>query len=132
MDNANVNHGIQQIGTTLVAYGTVQAQFEDNGVRVIETNSPVFLNDRITTDAQGMITIVFNDTDATQLDLDRMANVLLNEDVFQGGTPAEIGDAAAEAEQIQEVLLTGGADPNGAGTANDMGEIDHILIGGDV
>lgn len=133
MDNANVNHTIQQIGTALVAYGTVQAQFEDNGVRAIETNSPVFLNDRITTDADGMITIIFNDTAATQLDLGRMADVLLNEDVFQEGAPTEIGDAVAEAEQIREALRAVEFDSTAAEPAvGGAGEGDEVLVGGDV
>jgi hypothetical protein len=131
MDTANVNHGSQQIGTAQVAYGTVQAHLADNGVRAIETNSPVFLGDRITTDADGTITILFDDEAGTRLELGRMADVLLDEDVFQATAPEDIGDIAAAVEQVREVLETGGFNPAITAAVGEFGDDDVVLFDGD-
>ncbi|HBG21052.1 MAG TPA: hypothetical protein DDY32_17750, partial [Desulfobulbaceae bacterium] len=100
----------QPIGTTLVVHGPVQAQSADNGIRLLQAGSQVFLNDRIITGESGMISILFGDAARTQLDLGRMSDVVLDEDVFQG-SPEDFGEATAEVEQIQEALLTGTFDP---------------------
>gem|GEM_PF-1138006 len=109
--NQNISSNNQSIGTASVVHGTVEARSADNSVRVLQANSPVYFNDRIITGNNGMISIVFGDAAQTQLDLGRMSDVLLNEDVFQGPSPAEFSEAAAEVEQIQEALVAGDFDP---------------------
>lgn len=132
MDTANVNHGSQQIGTAQVAYGTVQAHLaNNNGVRAIETNSPVFLNDRITTDADGTVTLVFDDEATTRLELGRMSDVLLSEDIFQSTALEDIGEITAEVEQIREVLQTVEFDPTLKASASEIGDDDVVLFDGD-
>jgi hypothetical protein len=131
MDTSNVNYGSQQIGTAQIAYGTVQAHLADNDVRTIETNSPVFLNDRITTDADGTITIVFDDDAATRLELGRMSDVLLSEDVFQSPTMEDIGEITAEVGLIREVLQTVEFDPTLTASASEFGDDDVVLFDGD-
>jgi T1SS-143 domain-containing protein len=109
-NQANIS-GNQPIGTAQIVQGTVHAQSADNSVRVLQANSPVFLNDRIITGENGMISITFSDASRTQLDLGRTSDVLLNEEVFQETTPAEFSEATAEVAQIQEALIAGEFDP---------------------
>ncbi len=80
----------QAVGKVLIVKGNVQAQSPDGAIRILQTNSPVFANDRIITGQDGMISIVFGDAGRTQLDLGRMSDVLIDEDVFQGDVPADI------------------------------------------
>ncbi|OGR18373.1 MAG: hypothetical protein A2X81_10400 [Desulfobacterales bacterium GWB2_56_26] len=128
----------QPIGTISVVNGTVQAQAAANGVRTLQVGSPVFLNDRIMTGDNGMISIVFGDAARTQLDLGRMSDVVLNEDTLQYALPEEFSDAVAEVDQIQEALLTGTFDPTtdleptaagpaaAAGPASDGGGSSYV------
>ena len=102
--NGNEN---QTVGKALIIYGSVQAQSPDGATRILQPNSPVFANDRIITGDDGMISIVFGDSGNTQLDLGRMSDVLIDEDVFQGDIPADINDATAQVEKIQQALLNG-------------------------
>ena len=48
-----------------------------------------------------------NEPSHGQLNIGRMSNIVLDEDVYGGVTPAMISDAAAEAEKIQKLLLAG-------------------------
>jgi VCBS repeat-containing protein len=93
----------------LEAIGTVQAQTHDGTIRILQPNSPIFANDRIITGKDGMISIVFED--ATQLDLGRMADVQIDEDIFLGQAPPDISEAAADVEKIQQALAEGTFDP---------------------
>lgn len=110
MITADITPNSQPIGTTLIVYGTVEAQSADNGLRLLQADSPVFLYDRIITGNNGTITILFGDAAHTQLDLGRMSDVLLDEDVFPG-TLTDFSETTAEVEQIQEALLAGTFDP---------------------
>ncbi|WP_163337402.1 retention module-containing protein [Desulfopila sp. IMCC35008] len=101
----------QQVGSATIVYGQVQAQAADGTVRVIEQDSPIFLNDRIITGADGMISIVFGDAANTQIDIGRMSNTLIDDDIFPGEIPSDISEVATEIEEIQEALLTGEFDP---------------------
>lgn len=104
-------NGNQAVGKALIVYGSVQAQTPDGAIRILQPNSPIFANDRIITGGDGMISIVFGDPGNTQLDLGRMSDVQIDEDVFQGNIPADINDATAEVEKIQQALLDGNLDP---------------------
>lgn len=105
------NNANQPIGTATIVYGTVKDIADNGTVRVLQPNSQVFANDRIMTGSDGMISIVFGDAANTQLDLGRMSDTTLDEDVFQGDITFDPTDATAEVEQIQEALLAGEFDP---------------------
>jgi len=96
----------QVVGKVFVLYGTVKAIAPDGTVRVLSPNSPVFAYDRIVTESDGRVSIIMEGTQM-HLDLGRMSDVVLDEDVFGGATPETVSDAAAEVEQIQMAILEG-------------------------
>ena len=97
----------QVIGKVIILYGTVKAISPDGAVRILAPNSPVFANDRIVTESDGNVSIVIDGAHPTQMDLGRMSNVMIDEDVYGGVTPGVISDVKAEVEQIQQALMTG-------------------------
>ncbi|WP_163337403.1 retention module-containing protein [Desulfopila sp. IMCC35008] len=127
---------VQPIGTAMIVYGTVKAESVQGITRTLQPNSPIFPNDRITTGSDGMISIVFGDAARTQLDLGRMSDMTIDEDVFPGDMPVDIAEAAMEVEQIQQALLEGEFDPTqdleataagpAAGAASDGGGISSV------
>ena len=46
-------------------------------------------------------------TPPTQLDVGRMSDIVIDEDVYAGASPEDVAEATAEAEQIQQALLEG-------------------------
>jgi hypothetical protein len=117
-----------QIGSCVIVFGTVRAVSSDGVMRAIHPNSPVFFGDRIMTGSDGIVSIVFQDADKTQLDLGRMSDMVVDSDVFEGNMPSSYADAAVEVAQIQQALLTGEVDATveleapGAGTGTGAGE----------
>ncbi|WP_167505829.1 retention module-containing protein [Desulfosediminicola flagellatus] len=101
----------QPIGSALIVYGSVKAESQEGTTRTIQPNSQIFANDRVITGNNGMVSIVFNDAAKTQLDLGRMSDVLIDEEVFQPYAPEDLSEAAAEVQDIQEALIAGEFDP---------------------
>ncbi|MFZ2948210.1 MAG: retention module-containing protein, partial [Desulfuromonadaceae bacterium] len=99
--------GNEVVGKVVILYGTVKAVSPDGTVRLLMPNSPIFANDRIITESDGNVSIMFAGTPPTQMDLGRMSNVIVDEDVYAGGASSVASDAAAEAEQIQKALMSG-------------------------
>ena len=97
----------QVVGKVFILYGTVKAIGQDGVERVLAPNSPVYANERIITESDGSVSIQFDGPPVTQLDLGRMTEVIIDEDVYAGVAPEVVADAAAEAEQIQDALLEG-------------------------
>ena len=97
--------GNQVVGKVVILYGTVKAISPDGTVRLLMPNSPIFANDHIVTESDGSVSIMFDGTTPTQMDLGRMSNVVIDEDVYAGVAPSIASDAAAEAEQIQQALM---------------------------
>jgi len=110
-DNANLQAESQAVGKVTILYGTVKAVSPDGNVRVLALNNTVFANDTIITESDGMVSILFDDPAQTQLDLGRMSEVILDEDVYSGAAPADVEEIAAEIEEIQEAILAEGIDP---------------------
>ncbi|MDD3082974.1 MAG: hypothetical protein PHW17_12225, partial [Desulfobacterales bacterium] len=96
--------GNQIIGKVVVLYGTVKAVAPDGTVRVLGPNSLVYAGERIITESDGSVSIVLNDPSAGQIDLGRMSDVLLTEDVYAGAEPDEVTDAVAQAEQVEKAV----------------------------
>ncbi|MFO8113473.1 MAG: hypothetical protein R6T92_13295 [Desulfosalsimonadaceae bacterium] len=76
--------GSQIIGKVIILYGTVKAIAADGTERILGPNSDVYANERIVTDSGGSVSIMLNGPPPTQLDLGRMSDVLLDEDVYAG------------------------------------------------
>jgi len=95
-------------------------------------NSVIYANERIVTEADGSVSIMLDGPPPSQIDLGRMSDVLLNEDVYAGVTPEVVKDAAAEAadaEKIQEALEGQGdieLDATAAGGAAGTGGQDVV------
>ncbi len=103
--------GNQVVGKVVILYGTVKAISPDGAVRLLVPNSPIFANDRIVTESDGNVSIMVDGTPPTQLDLGRMSNVAIDEDIYGAVTPQTTTDAVAEAEQIQKALMADGDSP---------------------
>ena len=88
-------HTAQPIGKAFIIYGTVKAVSPSGVERILGPNSPIYANDRIVTGPDGSISIVFADNQA-HLDLGRMSDVLVDEDVFGGSGAAGASDAFAQ------------------------------------
>src|SRR4030042_1212449 len=99
--------GNQVIGKVFIIYGTVKALAPDGTVRILAPNSPIFANDKIITESDGSISIMLDGPPATQIDLGRITEIVLDEDVYAGAAPEVVTEATAEAEKIQEALLQG-------------------------
>jgi hypothetical protein len=98
--------GNHVVGKVVILYGTVKAIASDGTERVLALNNPIFAYDRIITESDGRVSIVIDDGVQTQIDLGRMSDVVIDEDIFEGASPDEIAAATAEVEEIQEALLT--------------------------
>jgi hypothetical protein len=127
METAN-----QAIGKVFILYGKVKAVAQDGTERVLGPNSVIYANERIVTEADGSVSIMLDGPPPSQIDLGRMSDVLLNEDVYAGVTPEVVKDAAAEAadaEKIQEALEGQGEielDATAAGGAAGTGGQDVV------
>ena len=93
------------IGKVAIIYGEVKAIAPDGTVRILGPNSLVFADDQIITGADGSVSLILDGTPPIHLDLGRMSQITLDEDVYGG--PASAADAAAQAEQAQQALLAG-------------------------
>ena len=102
-----IGAGNQVVGKVIILYGTVKAISPDGAVRLLAPNSPIFANDRIVTESDGSVSIMMDGVPPSQIDLGRMSNVAIDEDVYAGTAPVAPSDAAAQAEQIQQAILAG-------------------------
>lgn len=101
----------QIVGRVKIVNGIVQAQAPGDAIRDLVQDSQIYANDRIMTGEEGSISILFLDPGQTQLDIGRMSDMTISEDVFQVGFPTDLEEATADVEQIQEALLAGEFDP---------------------
>ncbi|MGB5216828.1 MAG: retention module-containing protein [Smithella sp.] len=104
---ASGDMGHQVKGKVAILYGTVKAVSPDGTVRLLKVNSPVFADDRIITGDDGSISIVFNTFPPTQLDLGRVSDAVIDEDIYGAVSPGVTAESAAEQKAIQEALLAG-------------------------
>ena len=99
--------GNQAVGKVFILYGTAKAISPDGTQRVLAPNSLIYANDRIITESDGSVSIMIDGPQPTQMDLGRMSNVLIDEDVFGEATPEDIADATAEVDKIEQALREG-------------------------
>lgn len=92
-----------QVGQAVVVEGTVRVESTNGVSRVIEPNSQILLDDQISTGSNGAVSIVLGDDHTTQLDLGRMSQLIVDEDVM-GGILPDIGDVAIENDLATHLL----------------------------
>ncbi|MBA4385432.1 MAG: hypothetical protein C0410_11900, partial [Anaerolinea sp.] len=107
--NAEIGSGAgnQVIGKVFILYGTVKAVAPDGTMRILAPNSPVFADETIITESDGSASIMLDGPPPTQLDLGRMTEIVLDEDVYAGVSSEVVAEATADAQKIQEALLQG-------------------------
>ncbi len=126
------------VGKAVIVYGTVKAVSAAGVERLLTPNSPVYADERIVTGADGSISILLTEQNA-HLDLGRMSEMVLDEDVYAAGQGRyEVADTAAEVADIQAALEGGNFDPTtglpataaGAGVvaAGPRGGGRHLVI----
>jgi len=124
--------GNQVVGKVIILYGTVKAISPDGTVRLLAPNSPIFANDRIVTESDGNVSIMFDGTPPSQMDLGRMSNVTIDEDVYAGVSATATADAQADAEAIQKALLAGDTpielEPTAAGGMSGSGGGHKLFV----
>ena len=134
----------QTIGRVIVIYDKVYAVSADGMERLLTIGSPVFAYDRIVTEDDGRVSILINDADQSQIDLDKRSELLIDEDIFGGVSSEEIAGAVAEVEQVQETFLIEGVDLTiepaaaatdsvaSAGGEHPVADFDRVTHEGDV
>ncbi|MBN1471873.1 MAG: retention module-containing protein, partial [Syntrophaceae bacterium] len=124
--------GHQVTGKVAILYGNVKAISPDGTVRLLKINSPVFADDRIITGDDGSVSIVFSTFPPTQLDLGRVSDVVIDEDVYGAASPEIVAEASAEKDAIQEALLAGDQplelDPTAAGVEQNAGGGHTVFV----
>lgn len=98
------------IGKALLVYGTVKAVSPNGTERLLSPNSPIYANERIVTGPDGSVSIHFA-KGSDHLDLGRMSDVTVDDDVFGGAGQGSGGDTVAQVEDIQAALQSGAIDP---------------------
>ena len=114
----------QVIGKVFILYGKVKAIALDGTVRVLEVNSPVFAMERIVTESDGSVSIFIDGTPPVQIDIGRMSDIMMDEDIYAGVGAEEIAAATAEVDEIQAMLEGEGdieLDATAAGGTADSG-----------
>ncbi|HON58059.1 MAG TPA: VCBS domain-containing protein [Smithella sp.] len=119
-------------GKVAILYGTVKAISPDGTARILKVNSPIFADDHIITGADGSVSIVFNTFPPTQLDLGRVTDVVIDEDIYGAISPDVVADATAQQEAIQAILMEGDQpvelDPTAAGVEESAGGGHSIFV----
>ena len=95
------------VGKVFILYGTVQAVSPDGTVRLLAPNSPIFADDHVITGGDGSVSIQFAGPPVTQLDLGRMTEIVVDQDVYAAATPEAVSESTADADQVNQTLLEG-------------------------
>jgi hypothetical protein len=121
----------QAVGSVVVLYDNARAISPDGVERLLSVGSPIYANDRIVTESDGRISIVIDDAAHTQIDLDRMSEILIDEDIFGGVSSGEIAEATAEIEEVQEAFFFENTDLTVEHEAQ-VADVDRVTHEGDV
>jgi hypothetical protein len=91
------------IGQALFVDGAVKAESINGVSQVIKPNGPIHFGDRIDTGSDGSVSILLSGDNASQLDLGRMSQIIIDEDVAGGSIP-DLGDVTVEAGLVADLL----------------------------
>jgi Ca2+-binding RTX toxin-like protein len=138
VQNQASENGNQPVGSVVILYGSVRAVATDGAERVLAPGSPVFLGDHIVTGPDGMVSIFFEEN-GSQLDLGRMSEAFIDQEVAGGSAAEAAAEIAAEVADIQEALEQGDieqildlpAPAAGAGVAGGHGSLDYVVFEAD-
>ncbi|NOR10763.1 MAG: retention module-containing protein, partial [Desulfovibrionaceae bacterium] len=119
----------EPVGKVFIVYGTAKAISSDGTTRDLAPNSAIYAQDRIITESDGRLSIVFNDSTNSQLNLGRMSDIVIDEDVYNTDT-ADLAEVTSEVEEIQEALLAEGFDPTTELAAPAAGDAGSASDGG--
>ncbi|NQS71104.1 MAG: retention module-containing protein, partial [Desulfobulbaceae bacterium] len=104
----------QAIGKVVIVYGTVKAVSSAGVERILTPNSPVYANERIVTGTDGSVSFLFTEQNV-HLDLGRMSEVVLDEDVYADGSGQySVAEGAVDVAAMQAALEAGDFDPTTA------------------
>jgi hypothetical protein len=95
----------EAVGKVSVLYGNAKAVSVDGMVKVLSVNTPIFAFDRVVTDNDSGVSIVFDGDPPTHLDIGRASDILIDEDVFGESTAVDIAGAAAGMDDVREIIL---------------------------
>ena len=118
---SNPHAGQEAIGKVVILQGQAQATAVDGAVRTLSPNSVVFANDHIVTGSDGSLSLFIAGNPPTQLDIGRMANITLDEDVYAPVSVTPPTDVMAEVASLQEVLFRGESPTEMEATAAGVG-----------
>ena len=96
-------------GKVLLQYGTVTAGSGGTIKRILHPGDPVFAGEEICTGHDGMISIIFSDSDQTRLDLGRSSTVVLDNEVTGIADPQ---DSIVHVTDIEQALANTDFDPS--------------------
>ncbi|MCK5193338.1 MAG: retention module-containing protein, partial [Desulfobulbaceae bacterium] len=119
----------EPVGKVFIVYGTAKVISSDGTTRALAPNSAIYAQDRILTESDGRLSIVFNDSTNSQLNLGRMSDIVIDEDVYNTDT-ADLAEVTSEVEEIQEALLAEGFDPTTELAAPAAGDAGSASDGG--
>ncbi|MBW2484466.1 MAG: hypothetical protein JRF05_03805 [Deltaproteobacteria bacterium] len=134
----------QPVGRVLIMYDQAKAISPDGTERHLAVESPVFAHDRIITEGDGRVSIAIDDDGKTQIDLDGMNDIIIDEDIFGGVNSTDIAEAAAEVEEVQEAFFVQNIDlaiepaanatdsVADAGGGHQVADFDRVPMEGDV
>src|SRR5665647_1337446 len=94
---------MQPIGQAFIVYGTVKAVSAAGIERVLTPNSPIYADERIVTGPNGSISITLAGNHG-HLELGRMSDVLMDEDIYGAGGHEGATDAVAQVGDVQSAL----------------------------
>jgi len=90
----------QVIGKVAILQSQVQVIAMDGAVRTLFSNSVVFANDHIVTGRDGSLSLFIIGNPPTQLDIGRMTETVLDEDVYAPVSITPLVDVMAVSHQI--------------------------------
>lgn len=132
------------VGRVLIMYDQAKAISPDGTERLLSVESPIFAYDRIITEGDGKVSIIIDDDVKTQIDLEGMNDVIIDEDIFGSVSSEVIAEAAAEPEEIQEAFFIQDIDltaeteatatdsVESAGGGHTVADFDRVTHEGDI
>nr|MBC8319020.1 retention module-containing protein [Candidatus Desulfobia pelagia] len=100
----------EPVGKVFIVYGTAKVISSDGTTRALSPNSPIYAQDRLLTESDGRVSIVFNNPLNPQLNIGRMSDIVIDEDIYNAEA-VDLSEVASEIEEIQEALLSEDFDP---------------------
>jgi hypothetical protein len=100
----------EEVGRVVIIHDNVKAISADGVERLLSVNSPVFANDKIVTESNGSVSILMNDASHSQLNVGRMSEILIDEDIYGGISTEEIAEAVVDVEHMLEAFFIEGVD----------------------